>query len=251
MIFVDGRAGSGDLAPALSRLAPTTKTTLEFADASFGGRGPDGAVDIGIEIKKVGDALQCMRDGRFSGHQLPGMLKQYDHCWFICEGEFRPEPSTGILQTRHDTGLKKGWWGYPQGPRFMYAELDHWLTTIEMRAGFRVRRTVSRDDTVAQIISLYRWWTGKDYGAHISHLDFNTSWAKSEGVSLSPPRIHRVVAARLPGIGWGKAEAVAKYFGSVERMAAAEAAEWERIAGIGPGIARRIQEERGWRDQGG
>ena len=53
---------------------------------SFTGQGPNGPVSVGIEYKRMGDALACMVGGRFTGHQLPGLRQSYQQYWLLVEG---------------------------------------------------------------------------------------------------------------------------------------------------------------------
>ena len=77
MILVDSREGSKQLQPLLR---DSKLTRLEFADFAFTGSDRDGRISqIGIEYKTLPDVLSCIADGRFAGHQLPGMMKAYDH----------------------------------------------------------------------------------------------------------------------------------------------------------------------------
>jgi ERCC4-type nuclease len=81
MLLVDSRAGSRDLVKPLAKVLGTDnveETTLDFGDVAFTGRGPNNTpLDIGIEHKQVADIVACCRDGRFAGHQLPGMRKRF------------------------------------------------------------------------------------------------------------------------------------------------------------------------------
>jgi DNA ligase (NAD+) len=50
-------------------------------------------------------------------------------------------------------------------------------------------------------------------------------------------------ALGLPGIGYVNAQALAEHFGSIDRLLEADAEEIERVEGIGPVLARQVQEE--------
>jgi DNA ligase (NAD+) len=50
-------------------------------------------------------------------------------------------------------------------------------------------------------------------------------------------------ALGLPGIGYVNAQALAEHFGSIDRLLGADAEEIERVEGIGPVLARQVQEE--------
>ena len=75
MILIDPREGSKDLLP-LMPLGLAHLSALPYTDACWNGLGPGGAaVIVGVERKRVGDMLACLKDGRFVGHQLPGMYQ--------------------------------------------------------------------------------------------------------------------------------------------------------------------------------
>ncbi len=90
MILVDSRIGSKDLIKPLGSISKLA--VLEFADAMFVGGGEGNKpVFVGIEIKKIKDALSCIMSGRFAGHQLVGLVKEYDVRYLIIEGWYRAD----------------------------------------------------------------------------------------------------------------------------------------------------------------
>jgi len=164
LILIDSRIGSKDLAKPLGAIA--SLTTLEFADAMFTGSGPTGTMFVGIEIKTVKDALACVVSGRFAGHQLPGLVKEYDIIYLIIEGWWRADKE-GLLEVPYG----KRWRAVNLGSRyFMWRDFALWLTSMESMGGLRLRFTGSRKETVAVIKALYKWWTDKDWEEHRSHL---------------------------------------------------------------------------------
>lgn len=239
MLFVDSRIGSFDLEPMLKSLgAPVELTTLEFADCCFVGSGPEGRpVQVGIELKKLNDMLSCITTGRFSGHQLPGLVQNYDEIWLIVEGIYRANPRDGILET-----YKGGDWRAVElgARRWQYRDLEAFLTTAEVKAGVRVRRTNSRDETARVVAGLYAWWTATDYEDHRSHLALNRS---RDIALLAKPSLTRRIANELPGIGFERSGMVAGHFETVRNMVNADESEWVVLPGIGKTIARRIVAE--------
>lgn len=232
MILVDDRVGSVDLAGHLRHWGVRCEVTrLEFGDACFMGNGPRGLMPVGIEIKTVRDALSCMVDGRFSGHQLPGLVRTYEKVWLVLEGYIYPRHSDGILQIGKpgkrepvDVGAR----------RFMYRDLDNWLTSMEVCAGVKVRRTMDRAETARALVDLAGWFS-KPWDQHHAHLAFDDSGP--DVALLVKPGLVRRVAAQLKGIGWGKSQAVAQRFRTVEEMVAATPAIWQSIPGIGNKLA--------------
>jgi ERCC4-type nuclease len=236
MILVDDRIGSADLMGHLRHWGvPCELTRLEYGDACFDGCGPDGPIYIGVEIKKIHDALQCMGDGRFAGHQLPGLIQSYDRIWVVVEGNWYPNFSDGILRMAGRSGKTREV-GFGNR-RFMYRDIDHWLTTMEVRAGIRVRRTRDRIETARVVADLASWWS-KDWGDHRGHLALHED--QPDGAILIKPSLCRKVAAQLPGIGWKRSGDVAAKFKTVQAMVAAQTIDWESIPGIGSGIAEKV-----------
>lgn len=236
-VLVDDRTGSGDLLPVLkAKSVPCALARLEYGDISFFGRGPDGCpVPIGAEIKQLSDVLKCITDGRFAGHQLPGLIQTYTYTWLIVEGIWRGSPTDGVLQ--HFT---HGAWKAAQigQRRFMLRELDHWLLTMSIKGGIRIEHASSRTDTARIVTSLYRWWTDKSFDEHRSHLAADQSHCPDAALLVRPSLV-RMVAKELPGIGWEKAGEVAKKFPTVVDLAVAEEEDWTDIPGIGPTTAKK------------
>lgn len=198
------------------------------------GNGPNGPVTVGVEVKAVTDALACMTDGRFAGHQLPGLVRTYERVWLVLEGVVEVQLSSGILMVRRRKSREAGAVGQR---RFMYRDLSNWLTTMEMCGGVHIRSAATRVETARFLADLFSWWS-KDWHDHKSHLAFDKSGPDT--ALLRPPGLTRRVAAELPGIGWGKSAAVAARFGTVEELALATEDEWREIDGIGDVLAERI-----------
>lgn len=238
-MIIDNRTGSDDLASLLRRRGVEADLgRLPYGDASFVGEGPEGMpVSIGVEVKTVTDVLACIIDGRFAGHQLPGLVQAYNYPFLLIEGKFRPDRISGMLQIMGH----KGYWHVPHlGQRsFMYKELDAWLFTMEFRGGCRVVRTYDRPETVQYLADLYHWWTDKAFEQHRSHLALQSEPDKA---LLVRPSIVRRFAAELPGIGWEKSAAVSSHFATPADLILASEEEWRTIPGIGKVLAQRIIE---------
>jgi len=236
MLYLDSRIGSGDLDLPLQRLGLQVEIIpqLDFADAAFFGHGPEGEHSrmIGVEIKKLRDLLNVER---LSGHQLPGLLRQYDHVWLIVEGLWRPGPD-GVLE------IPRGgtWFPLELGRRrYMYREVSNYLTTLQVKCGVKVCRTATRDETARVIADLYGWWNDKAWAQHRSHLTLHRA---ADAAFLVPPPLRRRLANELPGIGHDRSDAVAKFFGTTLEMINADRKTWEQIKGIGNTLASRIVE---------
>lgn len=236
-ILIDPRVGSGDLVPALKALGcPVESQPLDFADCAFVGQGKDGPVLVGIELKKLNDILACVTTGRFSGHQLPGLVQNYNEIYLVIEGHYRPNPTDGVLEERWG----KDWRPVRLGNRqWMYRDFENFLTTIEVRGGVRLRRVRDRQETARVVAGLYRWWN-EDFEDHTAHIAINRS---RDSALLVKPSLRFQVACVLPGLGLMKAGQAAGHFGSVRDMINADAKEWASLAGIGKTIASKIVAE--------
>lgn len=242
VITIDSRAGSGDMLPLFPKDMEVGLGSLEYGDFFFLGNGPNSSlVSIGVERKAIKDLLNSMATGRLVGHQLPGMVQQYEYVYLLVEGVWRYNPDSGILEV-----LSGAYWADAAlgQRRFMAKEVVGFLNTLAIKAGVHIVYSDNRRESVQVISSLYHWWNGKNWEQHISHLSPNkTHRAADGGVSLVKPSLVRRVAAELPHIGWGKSRAVANFFPSVLRMAAATKRDWEKIPGIGGTIAKAVVDE--------
>lgn len=236
MMLVDDRTGSGDLVPHLKRLGVRAELCrLEFGDVAFVGNGPSGSVvHTGVEVKTVTDVLNCINDGRFAAHQLPGLLQTYDQVWLLVEGRWRPSQE-GLLEL-----YRKGFWGRSFQNRttpFMYKTLDSWLMTMEIKAGIRYRKVDDRAEAVRFLACLYHWWTSKEYDQHRAHLALRNNVPAAQ---FRKPSLIRNIAAQLPGVGWDRSKACEQHFDSVRQMICAGPQDWAKVPGIGKTIAKRL-----------
>lgn len=242
MILVDRRAGSGEyldiLKPRMNnqvRLA-----TLDSADFMFEGSGPEGTVSVGLELKTLSDMLASMRSGRYID-QMRRMKMDYEYCYLLIQGSYAPSDN-GFIQTP-----ARGGWGilnlmsrdqkHAGGSRdpFIYSELDKFLSSLEVIENIIVRKASTKLDAAQQIVDLYTWWQ-KDFAAHASTKSVKL---QAENMIYKRASVLRMVAAQLPGIGWGRSKDVAKKFRTTENMALALPSEWESIGGIGKVTALR------------
>lgn len=236
MLFIDDRIGSRDLIDPLRKYGvPADLHRLEYGDFAFVGRGSRGfPLTVGIELKNTSDLLKSLSSGRFTGHQLPGLLAGYDRVWLLTEGIWRASES-GVLEV-----LQGGAWRPAAAgtSRIMARDLDKQLLTLTIRGGVLHHHCATRTDTVRWLSALYHWWVDKDLDEHKSHLAFHQ--VDLDRALLEIPSLTRKVAKELPGVGWEKSRAVESHFGSVHRMVTADRSEWTQVPGIGKTLAARI-----------
>lgn len=250
VITVDDREGSAQLAPLLrAKGLPVTVSRMAYGDISFLGVGPEGEpVPIGIEVKSVRDVLQCITNGRFAGHQLPGLVQTYKQVYLLMEGQWRPDPKDGRLEVRHGHGHGGGQWidATVGQRRFMYKDLLSWLCTISIKGGIKIERCCDWGEAILFISTLYRWWEGKKgegWNEHESHLALNVAGDADfyrDHALLVRPSLLRRVAKELPGVGVDKSAAMAACFSSVQALVEADISTIALVPGIGRTMAQRI-----------
>jgi hypothetical protein len=246
MITIDNRAGSAQIAPLLrQRGYPVELGRMDFGDASFLGTGMDGApVTIGVEVKGLHDVLQCIKDARFAGHQLPGLLQTYDQVWLLVVGVFRSRHRDGVLEYQMQRGKGEGYWQNASHGRrrsMLYHDFMSWLMTAQMKAGIRVAVVDDYQQATLWLGCLYSWWQRgwEEHGSHLQVYDGMRDLLFDRAL-LVRPSVTRCVAAQLPNIGKEKSNAVAGRFKSVQAMVEATEAEWMSIPGIGKEIAHKV-----------
>jgi ERCC4-type nuclease len=231
MILIDNRVGSKELAKYFPPTTQTAITYLAFADFAFVGNCKDNnTIMVGIERKTIGDLLDCIKSGRFTGHQIPGLMENYGRIYVVLEGIWRPH--NGSIQ--HYT---KGSWSEMPRNTILYGQLLSFMASCEEFAGVRFIQTPTPQATAEAIDSLYWYWQ-KPYESHQSHLKF-----KSVNLELSPltrPTTLVKVLAQLPGLGAKKAQLAAKHFGSIYDAIISLPEDWAEIPGIGKDLANKI-----------
>jgi ERCC4-type nuclease len=241
MIRIDRRIGSGHLLPLLRDMGvPAQITKLDYGDAAFEGRGPDErVVPIGIEVKTVRDFLSSLLDGRLMGHQLPGLLANYEHVWLILQTDiwFRVGPDGAYEQRKG-----KGVWEpvLLSGRGLCWRDVSGVLSTLEIKGGLHIRQTPNKELTARTIAGLYHWWTSKAYEQHRSHLALHE--VPDSQIHLSDPSQVTKFAATLPGVGWERAHAIGRCFVTPREMFEADEQAWREVPGIGKVLAARIVE---------
>lgn len=204
---------------------------LEFGDVAFEGCGPRGPVLVGIELKTVGGLLGDLTTGRFAGHQVPGMQKEYQYRYLVVEGPVRPA-NDGMLEVPRGGGI---WWS--PSPRMMYIDYLKYIDDVRLRGGFHVWPTGNKLETMAFIGATYRGWQ-KKWEDHKALKVFNE--AQDVGiVHLAPPSLTRLWARDLPGIGFEKSEGFDRKFKTPLQLAHGTEADFRGIAGVGKMLAER------------
>ena len=240
--MVDRRAGSANLLPYLhSLLVPAKLTTLPFGDASWIGRGPDDRpVTVGVEVKAPGDLLDSLRTGRLTGHQLEGLLSRYEVVYLLIEG-YMKRGKAGRL----------AWDGRKTYGQWEYDEIRGRLATLRNKMGVRIEYTRTRRGSAEWIASEFKWWTGRPWEAHRSHLQEHrledaedpAEWYRKRNGGYA--RRVRVARELADGVGLAKARQAAEHFRTVREMVEAGPKEWMKVKGIGRGLVRRIEYEVG------
>lgn len=242
MILVDRREGSNDLVPLLPP-GMSALTTLPYTDACWEGIGPGGRKSIiGVERKRVMDLLACLKDGRFVGYQMVGMLSMCSHVYLLIEGMVRPCPETGLLQEWHDRRHK--WANVCMGrTEWTFDAWEHHLETLRRKTPLEVVSATSPTHTARLIMSLYTWWNlNGGWDSHKSHTGIHIP--PDPHVRLvSEPMYRRTVlkmAQQLPGVRDVLAVRVHDRFNTVRDMVRASPTEWETVDGIGGNKALSI-----------
>lgn len=221
MIRVDSRSGSGELAKYFQPYGITTELAhLEYGDFDFLGKGPKGECAVVFERKRIEDLVQSMESGRLSGHQLPGMTKQYDYGYLIIEGSWR-SGADGQLEIN-----QRGQWVSRQTHT---RAITNFVMGLAFRAGLMPWKTYDQRDTARFIVDQYRMWNEKAWAEHRAHDTVYAPATVTGGFRLffNPRKVSTAekVAMQLPGLQ-DKARYVAEKFGSVKTLASAPLEEW-------------------------
>jgi len=236
--MIDERVGSKELVDLLD---DSILVNLDFGDISFEGNGVDGKIQIGIERKKWGDLVSSFRSGRLVGHQVIGLLENYQKVYLICEGIIRENPKTGqIDEWRHGKWKKVDYSESERAKqRFAYQAVWKHLITLETKLGIELRVTADMNETARMIEVLHEWWS-EPWESHKSHVQH---YVNNQTALLRPSKPSWPVqfAVNLPcRVGWQKAAAIEKHFGGVPKMIEADEGEWRKVDGIGRVLAKNI-----------
>ena len=210
MVFVinlDDRVGSAHLEPYLAKAGvPCTVCRLPFGDAAFTGLGPPDRkpVQIGVEIKSLSDLLDSITSHRFTGRQLPGMLKSYDYPFLLVEVDGLRRGAGDRIETR---GYGK--WIAARS-QFRWSALFGYCVMLQVQARMPILWSIGYQDTANQLARLYAIFQ-KPWSQHRSMMVLPPSPAE-ERLSVVEPSLIRLFANHLPGVGYEWSDAVDAVF---------------------------------------
>lgn len=244
MILIDANEPYELLSLIARQGLPCQKQPLDSADVAFEGYGPHGMTLIGVERKKIQDALDCIETGRLGGFQLPKMRQMYTFRFIILEGVWRPDIQHGFLQQEIVKPDGKVWWSDQRrgGKREMYAKLRRFTFSL-MMAGAYVIPTRDIMHTAYDVCELYHWFQ-KPWDKHTSMNTLYTgqAWDRtpmhSEDLMMIPtidrrPSLVRRWAASLDGIGVKLSADAERVFRNPRDLALADEADWMNVVGVG------------------
>lgn len=232
MIIIDDRDGSRDLIGYMDERAILGR--LEFGDVMLSGNGPnDTTITVGVELKSISDLLSSISTGRLAGHQIPGLIRSYDHAWLLIFGATRPGPSN-CLQIRKGKLWKTHYIGKRPTP---WSFLEGFLLTAQALSGLRVK-TVHDKEQAAKWLMVLDHWLEKPWEKHKGLQVFDQSGQPAFiPNSNETEELMARIASQLPAVGWQRGWAAAKHFDSVQDMIGAAPTEWVKVPGIGKVIA--------------
>jgi hypothetical protein len=228
MIVVDDRKGSGHLAPLIAAHGvPVEVRRLDFGDVAFPGKGPNGPVFIGVEVKRPADLITSLISKRLTSRQLPGMIRCYDESVIAVVGRIRPTVTGSIQEWRGQ------WWEIPCS--MSWAQLEAMKMSLRYQA--RVHFVdFEREDLLVQWLVVAAQWWGREWVSHRSHIPTHVAFAAEQ--DLVPMRYEptnvSMHASHLPGVGTELARRIAARFKTVEAMVNAPREVWNTIRGLGP-----------------
>lgn len=214
---------------------------LEFGDAAFTGKGPDGFIDIGIERKALADMLQCVEDSRYSAHQLPGMARTYARSFLIIEGDWMPDARDGTMLESYRGGTAWGPARY-RSQKVMYSKLYRYLVSVAL-SGVIVTYSRNLVHTSQNIVELYHYFQKRweDHTALLATQKFAIPTLTGK------PSLVRRWASDLEGIGVKGSMEAERVFKTPIALATADEIAWLALPNIGVKSAQNIVREiQGW-----
>jgi ERCC4-type nuclease len=224
-------------------------TTLEFeidgrivacGDVMLTGHGPGGkTLRVGVELKKMSDALTSISTGRLGGTQIPRMLRVYDVVFILTYGQYRVGAHNYLEVRRRD-----GWQQYRIGTRAVpWSYFEGFLLSAQIQASLLSKplfhKHVYDINEAAHWLRVLDSWLEKPWDKHRARAVFDKSREMSALPNADPveTQIART-AASLPAFDWVRGHAIAKHFDSIEEMMGASIKRWQEIKGVGPVLAK-------------
>lgn len=244
MIFIDCKGDKPEKHPGADMIrhinamgVHAERSDLQFGDAAFEGKGPDGTVGIGIERKSLHDMLNCIDDARLSGHQKVGMRGMYAVSILMLEGHWKPHDPQGFLMEGFNGGINFGFLKHRK-QNTMYSKLYRYLLSVSLSGMFV---SYSRDvwHTSYNICECYHYFQ-KNWDDHTSMREIHQLALPS---LVRKPTLVRSWASRLTNVGVKLSERVDRIFKSGWHMANADEQEWLQVPGIGVKSAQEIVRE--------
>lgn len=255
-ILIDNMTGSVNLVnyPPLNDPSIAMLCHLDSGDALFTGNGPDGEVSVAVEVKHITDLVSSSDTKRLNATQIPRMLEAYDVNYLLYYGLYRPNPNDGTLQLWHGSTTNGKWVNHKLGTRSVpYGYVESSLLSIEA-AGIRVHY-VGGNALVDKGMShaaewlgcCYRWWQKQWTDHKYFHVFHSRPIPNPKGERSVVPVLDDITltcaefASKLPGLGYTRAVAAARYFNSDPwRMLTATVDDWAQVPGVGKVIASAI-----------
>lgn len=221
---------------------------LDSGDVMISGNGPHGGMLIGIELKSIADLISSRATGRLQETQIPSMLRDYDERWLLTYTPYRCDTDGSLLTWRMVNGVNQ-WCKERKGgkdssyQRFMFVESFRLSLTD---VGFRCHHVDNLAQAALWIYGLYckrqQTWTEQ----HRNLLEFDYTSAADRAsrdersrrthVSNMPGSLDVKTECRakmiacLPGMGYERALAVARFFPSTRAAFNAGPDAWAEVA---------------------
>lgn len=196
---------------------------------------------IGVEVKKPQDmADSAVRSGRLVQQFRNAQDFGCTHLFVVFQGKIRADPRTGLLQElRWDGATRKMCWTTVDNPQCTYGQLDNFLNTLMIQGGILVKRTDDIAETARAIVDLYHWWQ-RAPEEHQSLDRFHQPVFLGGQVPL-----FRRVIKEADGVGWTRSLDFLNFFAdkglTVPEILSLPAAEFKKVKGIGPVIAKQVE----------
>jgi ERCC4-type nuclease len=242
VILLDSRGGQNQdyintLVGHIKRIGVQVELTqLQYGDVAFEGKGPDGTIMVGIELKKLHDILNCIDDSRYNMQRV-GMKQMYQVSALYVEGHWKPHDSSGLLMEGFNGGVSFGYCKHRTG-RTMYAKLRRYLYSVSL-SGVLVCHCRDAFHTAYDICELFHYFQ-KRWTDHTSLLE--TQKLNIPALTRRPT-LCRKWAADLTDIGVKLSLDAERHFRTPIQLANADEKDWLRIPGVGVKTAQQIVRE--------